>query len=73
MFQYFWPENVICEKCQKTGEGATFFISEEPIYSVCEICDPSAIKDARRYANFSACEEFINAWDWLDNHKTPSF
>ena len=66
MFQYFWPENVICEKCKNSGDGATFFICNEPIYSICENCDPHACKDARKYANFSASEEFFNAWELLE-------
>lgn len=69
MFQYLWPETVVCEKCHKTAEGSTLVMSEEPIYSVCGDCDPISFKDARTYANNSACEEFINAWDWIDDPK----
>jgi len=69
MFQYFWPEEVVCEKCYSLCLGATFHISNEPVYSVCEVCDPSARKDAVRFANSRAEEENCNGWEWLEMDK----
>lgn len=72
MFQYFWPEHVVCEKCNNHREGATFFMCNEPIYSVCEVCDPIARSDARKFVNMSVSEEFLNVWDWADNTENPN-
>lgn len=66
MFQYYWPEEVSCEKCLAVRNGATFYVSEEPIYSVCAECDPHASKDAVRFANKLSEEEVANGWEWPD-------
>jgi len=65
MFQYYWPEEVCCDKCGTSRTGSTFYISEEPLYSVCTVCDPIARKDAIRFANNLSEEDFANGWEWL--------
>lgn len=72
MFQYFWPEEVTCEKCQNAGVGATFYMSNEPLYSICKRCDPHARKDAMRFANNLSEEEFANGWEWLDTETSQN-
>lgn len=72
MFQYFWPEEVACEKCLNNRPGATFHISNEPVYSVCEVCDPIARKDAVKFAYSLAEEEFFNGWEWLEMTNPPT-
>jgi hypothetical protein len=65
MFQYYWPEEVACEKCQEIRDGATLYISEEPLYSVCSVCDPDASQKAISYSKNLAEEDLANGWEWL--------
>lgn len=70
MFQYYWPEETMCDKCGNTREGSTFYVCEEPLYSVCVVCDPLAHKDAQKFA-FTVTEEvMLNGWEWLKSTHT---
>lgn len=69
MFQYFWPEEVSCEKCENNRDGATFYVREEPLYSVCGVCDPVARRDAVKFASSLAEEHYCNGWEWLEMAK----
>jgi len=66
VFQYFWPEEVTCEKCQEAGEGSTFYVGEEPLFSVCTNCDPLARNGAVRFATNLAEEDLVNGWEWFE-------
>lgn len=67
MFRYFWPEEVVCEKCLVARMGSTLYISEEPVYSVCGVCDASAHRDAVKYAaNLLTEEDYANGWEWFE-------
>lgn len=46
MFQYLWPQKDICDNCNNMRNGAMQYISDEPVYFVCEVCNPVARRKA---------------------------
>lgn len=66
MFQYYWPEDNMCDKCYNFSTGSMFYISTEPVYFICATCDPSAHCDAVRFSTSTANEEMINGWEWSE-------
>ena len=64
MFRHYWPEENTCDKCNDVGTGAMLYIGNEPVYFVCEHCDPKARSKALVTANNVSDEIELNGWEW---------
>jgi hypothetical protein len=45
--------------------GAMLYISDVPVFFVCEVCSPAHRNAAVDFAHDLADEEELNGWNWL--------
>lgn len=68
MNRYLWPEENICDKCEKTDFGSMVYINDIPIGFVCENCDPNLRQQALTTACNVAHDPDLIGWSWFENH-----